>query len=396
MNLRSHRPIHLLLATVALGASTIACSGGAGEKTQATDEAWLSTKSDTVLPGTFNSAMSIFQVSQTTFQMTSNHGVLTPSPFLQSFMGLQPTTFDFTPVHMSPPSPVPDGTVSAESVNVSGLSITLDGNNIVASVVVSADLWYTTDHFYTPDAGVRIDPSNVVVRFAVDGNGGLVVTDVQADLHYYAHDCGLAGWCSGLVDSFLPDLGAIVASNAKSLLGAQKISIDGAWNQLLTAYANGGLFSSPSTWTWTVMGSTETISNAMISYQSQRNEAPPAPICKVYWDCNSSSSYVTCSNWLGDAQVYRQTKTGEWVDFATTKYSPSSPLMTDNFYVCASDSDGTTCGAVFTEAVSAYPQTGACPKGPPKGKPKPICHWTSTGLLVCDKGTPPPGTDITR
>ena len=181
MNLRSHRSIHLLLAAASLGASSIACSGGAGEKTQSTDEAWLHTKSDSVLPGTFNSAMSIFQVSQTTFQMTSNHGVLTPSPFLQTFMDLQPTTFDFAPVHMSPDWPAPDGTVYADNVTVNGLNITLEGSNIVARVNVSADLFYVTVSFYTPNAGVRVDPSTVVEdRDVVEPFGRVTTVPVGA------------------------------------------------------------------------------------------------------------------------------------------------------------------------------------------------------------------------
>ena len=374
----------LTLAASAAAPLVLGCSGAEGEHAGSTDDAIIVTTSLAIAKPTFDSAMGIIGVSQANAEVNSNHGVVTPSAVMTSLLGIKPASFDFTPTHMSPPWPAPDGTLNADHVLVNNMSVTLDGSTVLASLTVSADLSYDADSWTSPSFKVHVDPSTVVVRFALDGNGGLSVSDASADMHYYAHDCGFAGWCSSIANNGLPDMGGIVVNMAKTFLAGQKPAIDGAWNTLLSAWGNRGLLVSKSQWKKTLVPSSEKLSASVLAFKMQMHAPPPSPVCKLYWDCTTSSSYVSCSNWSGNIATYRQTTGGPFVTLSQSTSLPSSQL-TDNYQVCASDADGTTCGAVFNEPKSSFPATGLCPKPPPPPPPPALCHWVN-GQLVCVTG----------
>ena len=385
MNNHTLRSFALLtLAASAAAPLALGCSGAEGEHAGSTDDAIIITKSVAIAKPSFDAAMAFVGVSQANAEVNANHGVVTPSAVMTNYLGIKPASFDFAPTHMTPSWPAPDGTLYADHVLVNNMSVTLDGSSVLASLTVSADLSYDADSSFSPSFKVHVDPSTVVVRFALDGSGGLSVSDASADMHYYAHDCGFAGWCSSIANGGLPGMSGIVVNMAKTFLAGQKPAIDGAWNTLLSAWGNGGLLVPKRQWTRKVVPSSETISGSVLSFQTQMHAPPPSPACKLYWDCTTSYSYVSCSNWSGDMVTYRQTTGGPFVTLSQST-SLASWQLTDNYQVCASDADGTTCGAVFNEPKSSFPATGLCPKPPPPPPPPALCHWVD-GQLVCVTG----------
>jgi hypothetical protein len=274
MNSRSLRKLgRLAIIPTALAVS--ACSGAGAESTSSTDEAWTHTKVVTESKATFDSTMTLLGVSKTSLQVTNGHGVLTPPALVQQLLNVRPSTYEFASAHMTPPWPAPDGTLRADSIAVSGASITLSGDAVVATMTMTGELSYRADAWSVSNVMVHVDPSTVVVRFVPDGLGGLTPADAQADMHYYLHDCGFSGWCSSVGGNPLPELGAVVANAAKSMLVAQKAAMDGAWTQLLSRIANGGLYYGPETWTWSLVPATEKIASAVLAFNAKREEATP-------------------------------------------------------------------------------------------------------------------------
>lgn len=382
MKLRSIRSLTLAFAASSLGVT--ACSGAPGDGAASTEEAYVHTKSFVIAEKTFDSAMITMGIPSVSFQMTDGNGTLTPPPLLAALAGLQSVSVQFGGAHMSPDWPAPDGTAYAQSVTVNGVSIVMDGASILASATVSAEIHYVADHWYNPSTYITVDPSAIAMRFVPDGQGGLKLSDVQSDVHYHAHDCGFAGWCTSAVDGKLPDLNALVKQYAGVAFSNAQPQVNAAWSQILNRMANGGLFADPSTWTWAYDLPSPSLAAGNIYYTASRHEAPPAPSCTMVHDCNTGLNDMQCYATIGTLSRFRQHTSGAWLDYSASKSYPSWQL-TDNYMACQSDVDGQTCSN-FTQAPTAFKNVGACPKPPPPKPPTPICTLNAQGVLVCKTG----------
>ena len=382
-----------LLATLAAGSLGVsACAVEHGDGAASTDQAYVHTKAVGIFGKTFDSLMITAGVPSVAFTMTDGNGTLTPPPLLAQLANLTPVTVQFGGAHMSPDWPAPDGTAYAKSVSVTGVTVSLEATDIVASATISAEIWYEADHWYNPSAYVTVDPSPVTIRLAPDGQGGLALVSVDTDLHYHAHDCGFAGWCTDIVDGKLPDLNALVKQYAGVAFASAQPQVTAAWATLLNANANGGFFQPQATWTWTYVPSSPVIAGTAVWYQASRNEAPPAPTCSMQHDCNTGLDDMACYGVIGTLTRFRQHTDGTWLDYSDSKSYPSQ-VLTNNYKACVSDDVGQSC-KTFTVAQSAFTLVGACPKPPPKGPGNQICKLDKFGHLVCPTGSNPPGGSL--
>jgi hypothetical protein len=380
-----------LVSTLAASAATIAaCSGAPGDEqvgsSQASaltltpelsiDSANLRVIVDTVLPGT-------------TMSVSNSELTITPSPVLQG----QPYN-----IKSIPPIAIPSAsftvaglvgctaTATAFSVDPSSVTLTLSGNQLIASASGSGT-FHISSSLVNPDVTLS---ATVTATFEYNSTaddlfmvaGSLVATSSNVS----TNGCGAFGWCNGLVTDNVSVQNMLTSYAAGPL--ASFVSSSQATQALRGAMVAWADLQDPppaNQTPWTYVQRSASIANSAFGYEMTAVNYPattPAPVCSTVWGCDTGGESIYCNTPVSPiAQSISGGAINEVVDVTISGtpqivYEVATPGA---FRVCNSDSynNTTTCTNIpEPPAPVCGPQCPVCPSGY-------ICEVVSATSAAC-------------
>jgi hypothetical protein len=338
--------------------------------------------------------VSTLGIAQSTLTVTNGHAVFTPSPQFASLVWMQPPelhqlSLDIPEVTQSL-SPLPDAHAIISHAQLDSIVIGLSQSTVTADLSVSGSV-HVSSSFPVPDADIIVDKATLHVEVGI-ADERLYVSSADANIQDHVENCGLFGWCNGIVHHALPDLSQTIGMHVESI-GNAFLGDPAIWMTTMRAVAQYvNLATPPSEPRWVVDPTSVTISGGAIRAKASRLWAPQAPTnCSAEVGCNLDV-FVRCDIQHGAVELERQDATG-WTgagydDGSNTQVFPSltdaraQHGATNTYRVCGVNEAGRTCGSTFTADVGtmdicAYP-VGPPPKPTCGARPLPPCHLPFT------------------
>jgi hypothetical protein len=327
-----------------------------------TEQAYMKTVVHTITNQQLQNKLAWLGLGSASFTITNDVGTLTPPAAVLA--ALFPKDPD--PAHHTLSVDVKQAGLGLDAITIDALHIGydsawLEGAQLKVRLMIDGSL--TAQGLVHPK--VTIKPSELVVSFATDGNGGLAFVGVtSSNFSPIASECGLLGWCNALAQSEVDALKAKLFAEVDAV-GPQYVNgpATQVWQKLLTSDANGGWTSlaKSTPLVWFVQPSGQSIGNATITYSAIGDVPAPLPTnCTIKRTCTGLAGVCDPSPvGIVTKQVLSPTNATTYLGGAV---GPTP------FEFCAGDA----CTAPVTIDVSKLPYPQGCGfvgGGPVKGPP---------------------------
>lgn len=271
-------------------------------------------------PGAF--LQSRFGIRESRLTVEGGNAKLIPSQKLATQLArtaTDPARKEATPAAQTRVFPLPtrsaSGTGWSATASISGfdqtnLDVTDDGDAV--RVDFAGDLTvHVEGGGLMPSPNAKMKGLQLWVRFAPDGLGRLsVLTSGATYDSIEVSDCGVWGWCNGIVEGFIPDLRDDLASAFKSALVAEiaKDDVQNAFYDMLREVAVAQ--AAPESGNWQVYGPSVQLAGANMTYWvAEQTPAHALRTCTISRSsCGTPTlgacSYVVPSGSAGDSMWY--------------------------------------------------------------------------------------------
>jgi hypothetical protein len=358
--------------SIALSTSLAACSSSStGEKTAASEAAIQVTRRSELTAGEwqfiFNTAL---DVPDTVISAANDKISIALSPKLASAMKQIDSTSTGTVIFPVPatrvnfPDPWSFGWGHLSSLALASIESTINGA-ITVHAVLNGTVHVNSPGGF-PDVDLTLSRIDVWATLDASSDGSkLILEPLQVLVQKPTASCGLADWCSGLVESNLPDLSKGFANALNGSL--QHVDLKSIGPAILEGWSNASI--APNDPHWQFMGHMSF--GPMSLFWDELQIIPPTAPVGCAYGSSCVGTFIGCPA-QGDAVSLQRRINGSWVDVGYQAdgaielfdSQASTAAQTNDYRVCAYNAAGTACTDVI--------------EGPAPAPDFPGC-WTGSG-----------------
>lgn len=232
------RHLKNVVSSVAVAALLVllsGCSGGSGEKSGSTQQAeirtWAENKAAAVDYSRVALLATFAHVGDCKLVVTDGHGIFTTSPQITKAMfpaeeppnpAAHATVLEIAGVDVSAGAFLPTAHVQLADLQTDAMTVELEDSALHVHAEFHGSAHVTTSWPW-PNGDAIFDWITADVRITADTTGRFVAVkdSLQVATGHHVENCGALGWCDGVANHALPDLGNIIRDSFVDQMNAE-------------------------------------------------------------------------------------------------------------------------------------------------------------------------------